>query len=456
MKKLTEGNIYKNFILFSIPLVLSGLLSAAYHTIDTAIAGRYLGEHGLAAIGATSSFITIISSIIWGYGTGFSVYIARLFGAGEIQKIKRGTVVHMINCAVVTLLVAVVSILFHEPIFDLLKIEEGLRADAFRYFAIYLLGYAIMNTNTNCVFIMNAFGISSFPFYMSVLSAILNVIGNIVTITVFGWGVTGVALATVFSATVIAVCYLLRLRACFRKMDPERKKFRWEQTETRVALSYSIPTMLQQGSMYLAGLVLSPMINKTGSAGIAAYVVTSQISGILMTLFQSASRTVSNYSAQCLGGEYALEEKQSKLRKGLWVGFLQSVVYTLPLLLVFVAFPHAISSIFLSEGSTNETMRIAEFFIRVFLPFLIFKIVDNLFHSFFRGVKAMRLLVICTMFSSVVQIAASALLIPDFGINGYYAGMVISWVAEAIFVLLLYVTGVWRPAEWKDQSEASV
>ena len=90
-EKLTEGNIWKNFILFAIPLILSGLLSTAYTMIDTMIAGYYLGEAGLAATGATSSMLTFVSSLFWGYMVGFGMYIARLFGEGAYERIRRGT-----------------------------------------------------------------------------------------------------------------------------------------------------------------------------------------------------------------------------------------------------------------------------------------------------------------------------------------------------------------------------
>ena len=89
MKKLTEGNIWKTFILFAIPMVLSGLLSQAYTMIDTMIAGHYLGEEGLAAVGATSSLITFISNLFAGYLVGFGMYLARLFGEGNYEKIRR-------------------------------------------------------------------------------------------------------------------------------------------------------------------------------------------------------------------------------------------------------------------------------------------------------------------------------------------------------------------------------
>ena len=84
LKDLTKGNIYKTFLLFAIPLILAGLLSQSSSIIDTVIAGKMFDSKGLAAIGATSPFIQFFSSFFWGYGIGYSIYIANLFGAGDI------------------------------------------------------------------------------------------------------------------------------------------------------------------------------------------------------------------------------------------------------------------------------------------------------------------------------------------------------------------------------------
>ena len=88
MKDMTKGNIYKTFLLFAVPLILSGVLSQSYGIIDTVVVGKLLNSNCLAAIGATSPFIQFFLCIFWGYVFGFSIYIANLFGAREYKKLK--------------------------------------------------------------------------------------------------------------------------------------------------------------------------------------------------------------------------------------------------------------------------------------------------------------------------------------------------------------------------------
>lgn len=449
MKKLTEGNIYKTFILFSIPMILSGLLSQAYNLIDTIIAGQFLGESGLAAIGATSSVITFVSSAFSGYGVGFSVFIAQMYGAGQTQKIKRGVVMHLAIQTIISFTISALLVLFHEPIFDLLKIEPSLRSDVFRYFSVYMFGLFAMIFSTNCMLIINALGIGTFPFYMSLLSAVVNITGNILSVTVFQMGVAGIALSSALSAVSVSVCYIFRLSHCFKQMDPEKQRIRICFTEIRQGISYATPTMFQQLSMYCAGVILAPILNETGSIAIAANVVASQILHIICVLYQNASRTLTNYTAQAMGEQHSPSEKRSMLNKGLRVGFLQGLLVTLLPLTVILLFAPPIVSAFFSSDAGEESFAIAVRFVRIFLPFVLFKMIGNLFHSFFRGVKAMRLVVLCTLFATVVQIAATWILTPRFGINGYFSGMVIAWIAETLLIAVFCLCKAYLPAELK-------
>ena len=122
MKDLTKGNIYKTFFLFGLPLVLAGVLSQTYHVIDTMIAGKFIGEHALASMGAISPLISFVSSLLWGYCTGFSIYIAQLFSAKNYQKIKNTVYSSIVYLAIVCTLLGALIVIFHKPVFSLLNV----------------------------------------------------------------------------------------------------------------------------------------------------------------------------------------------------------------------------------------------------------------------------------------------------------------------------------------------
>lgn len=444
MKDLTKGNIYKTFLLFAVPLIASGFLSQAYSIIDTMIAGRILSSDGLGAIGATSAFIQFFSSVFWGYGTGFSIYAARLFGAKEYKKLKETVYINILLMVFTIFLLSLLIIAFKNPIFDLLEIDPSIRDKASVYFIIYMLGAAFLLMNNTGVYIMNAFGNSSFPLFISVLSTALHIGGNLFAVKVLSLGVGGIAASTVISALIADLFYVYEVKKCFKKMGVDKYKVEYTLKPIKSSLIYSVPVMLQQTIMYFSSLVISPLINGIGSAASAAYVICLKIYDINANLYQNSAKTVTNYTAQSIGAQ-----KYENIQHGLRVGFLQGVVFVLPVLILSVANSEACCKIFLSSSGAAAGFKMANTFVRYFLPFIVFNMVNNLFHCFYRGVAAMHLLVISTLIGSVSRIAATYIAVRTYQMNGVYIGWVISWIAECLFSLAVYYSGVWKTDEIK-------
>lgn len=433
MKDLTSGNIYKNFILFAIPMVLSGMLSQAYSTIDTVIAGKFIGDSALAAVGATSPLITFISSVFWGFGVGFSIYVARLFGAGEYKRLKAVIYSCILLVFFILITVSALLIIFRKPIFELFNI--GYNAEVAKYFVCYMAGFVFIMLSSYGVFLNNALGIGSFPFVMSVISAVLNVSGNIFTVTILGWGVLGLALSSVVAAAVVCVCYVFKLRSCFKEMGVLKEKVSFDKNGLWASTRYALPNMIQQMIMYASGMVISPMINAMGTSATAAYTVAQKTYDINASVYQNSSKTVSNYTSQACGAG-----KTHLLKKGLAVGAVQAMLFALPFILACALFPDAISGFFFDKDASPESVEYAVLFMSSFLPFIVINVVANLFHSYFRGLGEKAPLMVSTLIGSVTRITVSLLLIPSMGMTGMYIGWVSFWASDAIACILFYLT----------------
>ncbi len=432
MKDLTSGNIYKNFILFAIPMVLSGMLSQAYSTIDTVIAGKFIGDSALAAIGATSPLITFISSMFWGFGVGFSVYVARLFGAGEYKRIKSViySCIIVVFCVIVS--VSALLIIFRKPIFSLFNIEYQL--ETVKYFVCYMAGFIFIILTSYGVFLTNALGIGSFPFVMSVLSAALNVSGNLLAVIVLDWGVLGLALSSVIAAIVVCICYVFKFKKCFTEMGVLKEKVSFDSNGLICSTRYALPNMFQQMTMYAAGMIISPMINGMGATATAAYTVAHKAYDINASVYQNSSKTLSNYTSQACGaGKYHL------LKKGIKVGAVQALAFALPFVLTCAIFPRFISSLFFDSNADPLSVEYAVTFMSKFLPFILINVFANLFHSYFRGLGEKAPLMVSTLCGSVTRIFVSLALIPSMGMIGMYIGWVCAWVSDALVCLLFYV-----------------
>ncbi len=439
MKDLTRGNIYKNFILFAIPMVLSALLSQGYNMIDNIIAGKFLGSNGLAAIGSTAAFISFASSLFWGFAAGASIYTASLFGAKNYKQIKF-SVYHNIGLTLVTSAVfAIIIIIFAKPLLSLLRIDANIFDDARTYLIIYMSGFSFVLLTNNFLQIMNAFGIGTFPLAMSVASAVLNITGNIVSVTVLDLGVAGIALSTVVSAFVVDVLYLIRLKQCFREMNVTDIKVNFCRRVIKNLVSFSVPTALQQAVMYTSTMLISPLVNGIGSSASAAYTVVMRIYDINAGIYQNSAKTVSNYTAHCRGAGRPLHY----YKKGVRVGLLQGLLFLSVPLLICILFAKPVCGLFFPSGYEGESLSLAVLFSKFYLPFIIFNMINNLFHAYYRGTGSMHLLVILTSLGSVARLVFTYLL-TGFGMNGIYSGWIFAWIFEAIIALITYFTGMWK------------
>ncbi|MGN1062153.1 MAG: MATE family efflux transporter, partial [Candidatus Scatosoma sp.] len=285
------------------------------------------------------------------------------------------------------------------------------------------------------------FGISLFQLYMSVLSTVLNIGGNILLVKC-GLGVKGLALASVIAAVAVDICYLFKLRACYKEMGADKTKINFKGIRFKDSFAYSLPNMAQQTVMYLSSLLLSPMVNGMGKSASAAYAVALTLFNLIQAVYCNSSKALSNYAAQCVG-----LKKYDKLKKGMLAGLLQGAAFTLPFIGVCALFPEKICSLFFRADAAEETREYAVLFARVYVPFMTLSMINNLFHALYRGVKASACLFSSTLAGAAIRYVASAILIGRYGMNGFYAGWAISWIGEALYAFVLFLSGVWNPVK---------
>ena len=443
IKYLYDGNIYKNFILFAFPMVITGVLSQLYNTVDTIIAGACIGEKALGAIGALSPLISVFTSVVWGMGVGFGVYIALLFGKKEYDKMIKAfnafTLFTLALCVVFSLL----SVFCCEWILDIFKVAPEIRADAGIYFKTYMIGIFFI-TFSNCgVYVLNALSSGTFPLYMSIISSVINIGGNLLTVMVFNMGVMGLALSSVVAAFVVSVVYIVWIWS-FGKKIGVKNVFAPDFKVLFMGTGYMLPPTFQQLIMYAVSMLLSPLVNGLGYAMTSAYTIICKVYDFVATVYQNSSKTLGNYVAQCVGAK-----KYSLIKHSIFVSFVQALIFVLPFIVLCVAIPEAITSLFLPGEYSAETFEYSVMFIRIFMPMIVLNSVNNIFHNLYRGLKDKAILVISSSFGGIVRLVLSYVLTAKLGMKGFYIGWAISWAAEAIFSIIIYFSGVWVPRELK-------
>ena len=439
MKELTKGNIYKTFFIFAFPMVLAGVLSQCYTVVNTILAGKLLGDSALAAIGSVAPLETFINSIFWGYGSGVGICAGQLFGAGEYLRMKRVVVSNFLFISVLLAVLSVILILFRYPLYMFLQVAPLLLKECDHYFIVSMAGRVFVLFAINSACIIKAMGDGAFPLWMSLVSTIMNVSVGVLSITVFGMGVEGLALGNVLSSAVVGVLYVLKLSASFKKLGVADQKVSFSFGAIRETGRYSVSTMVQQSVMYLAGLTLSPMVNGIGSDASASYTVSLRIYDISAAVYQNSATTVGSYTAQCFGAK-----KYDLLKRGLVVGFVQNLLFVAPFLLASSLLARPVAMLFFSADASAAAVAYTVVFARYCMPLLVLNVVANLFHNYFRGIGYMKALLVTTITGSLARVIISWLLVQPFGIYGYYAGWVLSWLFDGVVGVLIYFFGKWR------------
>ena len=441
LKRLYEGNLVKNFITFSIPLILASLMAQTHNLVDTAMVGRLIGDSALAAVGSTSPLLTLISSMIWGYGAGSAIYTAQLFGEGNNKKAVNATKIAMLTSATLCICVAIIFVSAREWIFDALNISESIAKDAFSYFAIYSFGLVFLQINSAGVYFANAFGMSNIAFAASVISCVLNIAGNYISIAVLGLGVAGAAMATVFASFVVAIYYLIQFSRIFKKIGCSLRGLEFSLKELKANFVYGFPNMLQQSVMYLSTTIVSPLVNTVGTSAIAGYTAGMKVYDVNAAIYQNSNKTITNYVAHCCGAK-----KHDIISRGVGIGLIMTLCYLAIPLTPTVFASRFTAGLFFSADTAAQSMEYAVFFLRCCMPFVVFNVLNNAFHAIFRGSGSGRYLVYSTLVYAVARVAYSYVLFARFGIYGIFVAVPLAWVTEAIFGSVIYFSGKWKNA----------
>lgn len=448
MKDLTTGNLSKTFFRFAIPAILAGLLGQAYAIIDSVIIGQCLGTPALAAQGATSGFLSLIDAIFWGYGVGCGIYVASLFSAGDKLKLRNTIIATLLTESIGAVVLGGLLIALHQPLLTALNVDPLIRREAAQYFCIVVGGLVVQNFGWLGIYLTNALGIASFPLYMSLISSVVNIIGNLLSVKVLHIGIVGVAASTVFSAAIVAVCYVVKFLKIFRELEVSgpftmRGYFRG-------TCPYAIPSMLQQCLIYVSNALVTPLINDNGYAATAAFTVAQKYRDFIATIYQNSTKVMANFTSQCTGnGRY------SRIRGGVAITLRQSALFVLPLLLICAGIPKTMASLFFNADTPVESYALTVPFLRFFLPFILFNLINNLFHAILKGIKSTKLLMLSSFIGCLTYVTSAYLLTPHWGLYGIYTAMALSWVVEAIFAIGIYFSGKWQTPAMREALKRS-
>ena len=328
---MTRGALLPKVLLFSLPLVLTGILQLLYNAADVIVVGRFAGTQSLAAVGSTGSLINLLTNLFMGLSVGVSVVIAQSFGAGDLASVRRGVHTSITIAGIMGVGVGIFGFLLARPMLVLMSSPEDVIDLAATYVRIYFLGMPFNMLYNFGAAVLRATGDTRRPLIYLSISGLANVALNLLLVIQFHMGVAGVAIATVISQVISCVLVLL----CMLRSDtairliPSRLRIHWP--ELKAILRLGLPAGLQGSLFSLSNVLIQSSINSFGSLVVAGNSAACNVEGFVYTSMNSLYQADQTFCSQNVGAK-----QYSRVRKTLFTCTGVCVVIGLTMGLLFL------------------------------------------------------------------------------------------------------------------------
>lgn len=300
---MTTGPFFKKIILFSIPLIFTGLLQLVYNTADTVIVGRFAGKQALAAVGSTGSLVALILNVFMGLAMGAGVVTAKYIGAGNMQKVKRCTHTAMLLSVVCGIAVGIIGFFVSGWMLQIMNVEAEILALSTLYLKIYFLGAPGMLIYNFGAAILRSHGDTQRPLYILFLSGIVNIVLNLILVIPVKLGVSGVAIATVVSQYISAALVVVCLLRTDSVIKIHLKELRIHKSELLEIVKIGVPAGIQNSMFSIANVIIQSSVNAFGENAMAGIAAGSNYDSYIYTCTNAFAQTTMTFTSQNVGAE---------------------------------------------------------------------------------------------------------------------------------------------------------
>ena len=348
---------------FCLPLFASVIFQQLYNIADSWVAGRFIGQNALAAVGNSYEITLIFIAFAFGCNMGCSVTVSGFFGAKDYNRMKSAVYTAMLATGIVCACMMVSGLVFSDSLLQWIKTPEEVLAGSKQYLDIYLWGLPFLFFYNLSTGIFSALGDSRTPFVFLVISSLSNIVLDVLFVTAFQMGVSGVAWATFLCqgvSCVLAVITVLKRLRKFKSVG-SAKWFDWMILKKFVSIA--IPSTLQQSFISVGNIIIQSIINGFGTEVMAGYSGAIKLNNLVITSFTTIGNGMSNYTAQNLGAG-----KLDRIEDGFKAGLRLVWILCLPFAFAYFFFGRNLMEFFLKEP-TQAALSSGFAFLRIVSPF---------------------------------------------------------------------------------------
>ena len=417
-KDLTVGKTDTVLWKFCLPLFGSIVFQQMYNIADSLVAGKFIGENALAAVGNSYEITLIFIAFAFGCNMGCSIIVSQLYGAKKYSRLKTAVSTSCISSGIVCGLLMLIGLLGCSPLLHMIHTPENVFADSKLYLDIYVWGLPFVFFYNISTGIFSALGDSKTPFYFLAVSSTANIAVDILFVKAFDMGVAGVAWATFICqgiSCILAVITVLK-RLNNIKADEKCPLFDWE-LEKKIA-KIAIPSILQQSFISIGNIMIQSVINSFGASVMAGYSAAIKLNNLVITSFSTIGNGISNFTAQNLGAK-----QFGRIKEGFKSGLKMVWLFCIPFCLLYILLGKTLLLLFMEKGST-EALLTGQQFLWIVAPFYFVVSAKLVADGILRGIGAMWQFMVATFTDLILRVVLAFVFS---GITGSALGIWCAW-----------------------------
>lgn len=427
---MTEGVIWKQILLFAIPLLISNFFQQFYNTVDSVIVGNFIGDKALAAVGSSGPVILMLTGFFMGLSVGASVIISQYYGASDYEKVQKAVHTSIAMIIICGIFLTILGIWITPFILKAMGTPDSVLKEAIVYLKIYFYGILFVMIYNIGSSILRAVGDSKRPLYFLIISSVVNIILDIVFVVKFKMGIAGTSLATVIAQMISSILIILDLTKTTDCYKLQINKLKFDMPILKKIIKIGFPSGLQNMTVSFSNTLVQSSINSFGEIAIAGCSSYQKIEGFSSLPIFSFSLAMSTFVGQNIGAG-----KYDRVRKGTKVGIFMSCTTAIIISTILVTFAPQILKIF---NSNPEVISYGVYMMRVIAPAHIILAIAQIIAGVLRG-AGKTIIPMIAMFSFWcclrviwvifgLQIFKSILVV--------FLGYPVSWLGSVIFLII--------------------
>ncbi|MBP3621195.1 MAG: MATE family efflux transporter [Lachnospiraceae bacterium] len=438
-KDLTVGKPSTVLWKFCIPLLGSVVFQQLYNIADSLVAGRYVGEDALAAVGNSYEITLIYLAFAFGCNMGCSVTVSQFFGAKNYRDMKTAVYTTFIFTAILCGVLMLVGFIFGGELLKLINTPTDIFDDSKLYLDIYTGGLFFLFFYNIATGIFSALGDSKTPFIFLAISSVANVAVDILFVKEFNMDVAGVAWATFICQGVSCVASVIVVLRRLKNIDhnslgKSEKVPAFSKEILKKFLRIAIPSTLQQSFVSVGNIIIQGIINSFGSAVIAGYSAAIKLNNMVITTFSALGNGMSNFTAQNIGGG-----KPERIKEGHSAGLRLALLVYVPIVLVYMFFADTLVNLFM-DGEQSKALIVGVEFLHIVAPFYIIIATKIISDGVLRGVGAMNQFMIATFSDLILRVGLAFLLSAKWEETGIWLAWPVGWIIGTLVSVVFYIS----------------